>query len=161
LEGKAYFTDWSDLGFTATVQDPQYDNLIYTDRVNNLPVVRNFKGNQLIRVPKVSYRLVPGLNLLEGKLRLQLAYEFQDARFVDAANSVRLPSYTLLNLSGRYQIDKQTSVFAYIDNVTNSQGLTEGNPRAGEIQSADALANTFVARPLLGRTVRLALKYDF
>jgi outer membrane receptor protein involved in Fe transport len=161
LEGKAYFTDWSDLGFTATVQDPQYDNLIYTDKVNNLPVVRNFKGNQLIRVPKVSYRLVPGLNLLEGKLRLQLAYEFQDARFVDAANSVRLPSYTLLNLSGRYQIDKQTSVFAYIDNVTNSQGLTEGNPRAGEIQSADALANTFVARPLLGRTVRLALKYDF
>ena len=161
LEGKAYFTDWSDLGFTATVQDPQYDNLIYTDRVNNLPVVRNFKGNQLIRVPKVSYRLVPGLNLLEGKLRLQLAYEFQGARFVDAANSVRLPSYTLLNLSGRYQIDKQTSVFAYIDNVTNSQGLTEGNPRAGEIQSADALANTFVARPLLGRTVRLALKYDF
>jgi outer membrane receptor protein involved in Fe transport len=58
-------------------------------------------------------------------------------------------------------VDKQTSVFAYVDNVTNSQGLTEGNPRAGELQSADALANTFIARPLLGRTVRVALKYDF
>jgi len=161
LEGKAYLSDWADFGFTATLQDPKYDNLTYTDRVNNLPLVRDFKGNQLIRVPKVSYRLVPGVNLLEGKLRLQLAYEYQGARFVDAANTVKLPGYSLFNLSGRYQMDKQTSVFAYVDNVTNSQGLTEGNPRAGELQSADALANTFIARPLLGRTVRVALKYDF
>jgi len=161
LEGKAYLSDWADLGFTATLQDPKYDNLTYTDKVNNLPLVRNFKGNQLIRVPKTSYRLVPGLNLLEGKLRLQLAYEYEGARFVDAANTVKLPGYSVFNLSGRYQVDKQTSVFAYVDNVTNSQGLTEGNPRAGELQSADALANTFIARPLLGRTVRVALKYDF
>jgi outer membrane receptor protein involved in Fe transport len=161
LEGKAYLSDWADFGFNATLQDPKYDNLTYTDKVNNLPLVRNFKGNQLIRVPKVSYRLVPGVNLLEGKLRLQLAYEYQGARFVDAANTVKLPGYSLFNLSGRYQVDKQTSVFAYVDNVTNSQGLTEGNPRAGELQSADALANTFIARPLLGRTVRVALKYDF
>jgi len=161
LEGKAYLSDWADLGFTATLQDPKYDNLTYTDKVNNLPLVRNFKGNQLIRVPKTSYRLVPGVNLLEGKLRLQLAYEYEGARFVDAANTVKLPGYSVFNLSGRYQVDKQTSVFAYVDNLTNSQGLTEGNPRAGELQSADALANTFIARPLLGRTVRVALKYDF
>jgi outer membrane receptor protein involved in Fe transport len=70
LEGKAYLSDWADFGFTATLQDPKYDNLTYTDKVNNLPLVRNFKGNQLIRVPKTSYRLVPGVNLLEGKLRL-------------------------------------------------------------------------------------------
>ncbi len=161
LEGKAYLSNWADLGFTATLQDPKYDNLTYTDKVSNQPVVRDYKGNQLIRVPKTSYRLVPGVNLMEGKLRLQVAYEFEGARFVDAANTVRLPGYSVFNFSGRYQFNKQTSVFAYVDNLTNSQGLTEGNPRAGELQSADALANTFIARPLLGRTVRVALKYDF
>jgi hypothetical protein len=48
-----------------------------------------------------------------------------------------------------------------VDNVTNSFGLTEGNPRAGELQSADAGANTFIARPILGPAFRLALTYRF
>jgi hypothetical protein len=29
------------------------------------------------------------------------------------------------------------------------------------LQNADAGANTFLARPVLGRSVRVALKYDF
>jgi hypothetical protein len=40
-------------------------------------------------------------------------------------------------------------------------GLTEGNPRAGEIVSADAGANSFIARPLMGRDIRAALTYQF
>jgi hypothetical protein len=40
-------------------------------------------------------------------------------------------------------------------------GLTEGNPRAGEIVSADAGANSFIARPLMGRDIRVALTYQF
>ncbi|MBI3526153.1 MAG: TonB-dependent receptor [Betaproteobacteria bacterium] len=161
LEGKIIPTTWADLGFNLTLQRPEYRDLSYTDKVNNLPVLRNFSGNQLIRVPKVSYRLVPGVNLLEKKLRLQLSYEYEGARFVDSANTVKLPSYKVLNFSGRYDITKAVSVFFYVDNINNSQGLTEGNPRAGELQSADAGANTFLARPVLGRAVRTALMYSF
>jgi outer membrane receptor protein involved in Fe transport len=161
LEGKIKPAAWGDLGFNLTWQDPQYRNLAYTDKVNNLPVQRNYSGNQLIRVPKVSYRLVPALNLLGDKLRLQLSYEYEGARFVDSANTVRLPSYTVLNFSARYQVTPTLTAYAYVDNINNSQGLTEGNPRAGELQSADAGANTFLARPVLGRSVRGALKYDF
>jgi outer membrane receptor protein involved in Fe transport len=124
-------------------------------------VQRNYSGNQLIRVPKTSYRLVPALNLMGDKLRLQLSYEHQGTRFVDSANSVRLPSYTVLNFSARYNITPTLTAYGYVDNINNSQGLTEGNPRAGELQSVDAGANTFLARPVLGRSVRAALKYDF
>jgi outer membrane receptor protein involved in Fe transport len=161
LEGTLRPAPWGDLGFNVTLQRPEYRDLRYTDKVNNLPVQRDYSGNQLVRVPKVSARLVPGVNLMSDKLRLQLSYEYEGARFVDSANSVRLPSYTVLNFSTRYQVSPALSLFGYVDNINNSQGLTEGNPRAGELQSADAGANTFLARPVIGRTVRAAVKYDF
>lgn len=161
LEASWYPVDWFDVQLTATVQKPEYEDLRYTEVVSGAPVLRDFVGNQLIRVPKQSYRVVPGLNLLDQKLRLQVAYEHQGERFVDTANSVRLPSYHAINASARYQLTPEWSLFGYVDNLTNSLGLTEGNPRAGELQSADAGANTFLARPLLGRAYRLAVMYKF
>lgn len=151
-------TTWFDLAGTVTFQDPKYKGLTYTDASGKL---NDYDGNQLIRVPKFSLRLVPGLNLFNGALRLQAAIEHQGKRYVDTANSVQLPSYESVNLSGRWQINEQLSLFGYIDNLTNSLGLTEGNPRAGELQNADAGANTFIARPLIGRTYRAALMYRF
>jgi outer membrane receptor protein involved in Fe transport len=161
LEGMWTPVEWFDLQLTATVQDPEYKDLRYTEVVDGAPVLRDFVGNQLIRVPKNSARVVPGFNLLDNKLRLQVAYEYQGERFVDTANSVRLPSYDVVNASARYELTPDLSLFFYADNVANSLGLTEGNPRAGELQSIDAGANTFLARPLLGRAYRLALMYRF
>jgi outer membrane receptor protein involved in Fe transport len=77
------------------------------------------------------------------------------------ANSVVLPHYDVLNASARFSITDHFDLYGYADNVTNSLGLTEGNPRAGELQNADAGANTFIARPILGRAFRLALMYRF
>lgn len=161
LEAAYYPVDWFDVSMTATVQDPQYRGLRYTEVVAGQPVLRDFVGNQLIRVPKNSLRVVPGFNLLGGKLRLQASYERQGERYVDTANSVRLPSYDVINLSGHYAFDDRWSLYAYVDNLDNSLGLTEGNPRAGEVSSGDAGANTFIARPLLGRSYRMALMYRF
>jgi outer membrane receptor protein involved in Fe transport len=161
LEGKLKPSAWADLGFNLTLQQPRYKDLRYTDKVNNLPVARDYTDKQLIRVPKVSARLVPGLNLLGDTLRLQASWEYEGKRFVDSANSLVLPSYHVINLSARYRFADAWTGYLYVDNVGNSLGLTEGNPRAGELQSADAGANSFIARPVLGRSVRLAVKYDF
>ncbi|MFC5437021.1 TonB-dependent receptor [Rhodanobacter umsongensis] len=161
LESTWFPVDWFDVQVTATWEDPQYKGLSYTDKSSTGPVLRNYTGNQLIRVPKTSFRVVPGLNLLDGKLRLQLAYEREGARFVDTANSVRLPAYNVLGASARYDVSQAFSLYFYADNINNSLGLTEGNPRAGELQSADAGANTFIARPLLGRAYRAAVMYRF
>ncbi|MBO9717977.1 MAG: TonB-dependent receptor [Pseudoxanthomonas sp.] len=161
LEAAWYPVDWFDLQLTATLQNPEYENLRYTEAVNGAPVLRDFVGNQLIRVPRQSLRVVPGVNLLDRRLRLQLTWEYEGERYVDTANSVRLPSYDVLSASARYDITPQWSVFGYADNIDNSLGLTEGNPRAGELQSGDAGANTFLARPLLGRSYRLAVIYRF
>jgi hypothetical protein len=85
---------------------------------------------------------VPGVNLFGQRLRLQVSWEFEGARYVDTANSVVLPHYDVLNASARFSFNEHFDVYGYVDNITNSLGLTEGNPRAGEVQSADAGANT-------------------
>jgi len=161
LEGTLYPTKYFDVQFNATLQDPKYKGLSYTDNVNNGPVLRDYDDNQLIRVPKVSYRVVPGVNLMDGKLRLQMSYEHEGKRFVDTANSVVLPSYHVVGASARYDATPELSLYLYADNIFNSLGLTEGNPRQGELASADAGANTFIARPLLGRSFRAAVMYRF
>ena len=120
-----------------------------------------FRSNQLIRVPKVSVRIVPGFNLFGQRLRVQASWEWEGSRYVDTANSMVLPHYDVLNASARFAVTDHFDLYGYVDNVTNSFGLTEGNPREGEVLSADAGANTFIARPILGRAFRLALMYRF
>lgn len=161
LEGGFYPMEWFDLTFSSTLEQPKYDGLRYTDNVGGQPVLRDYDGNQLIRVPKVSVRIVPGFNLFGQRLRVQAAWEWEGARYVDTANSMVLPHYDVLNASARFAVTEHFDLYGYIDNVTNSFGLTEGNPRAGEVQSTDAGANTFIARPILGRAYRLSMMYRF
>jgi outer membrane receptor protein involved in Fe transport len=161
LDGGIYPIEFFDLTYSATLEQPKYFGLRYTDNVSGAPVQRDYDGNQLIRVPKVSVRVVPGFNLFEQRLRLQVSWEWEGARYVDTANSVVLPKYDVLNASGRFAFNEHFELYGYVDNVANSQGLTEGNPRQGEVQSTDAGANTFIARPILGRAYRLSLLYRF
>lgn len=164
LEGKLTPTEAFDLTYSATWQSARYQDFAFTNTVNGSTsalITTDYSGNQLVRIPSLSYRIAPGLNLLEGKLRLQLTYEYAGKRFADTANTVTLPAFSQLNFSTHYKLSDTINLFCYLDNVTNSTGLTEGNPRAGEIQSADLDATSFLARSILGRNFRVALKYDF
>ena len=124
-----------------------------TDAVSGKPVERDFDGNQLIRVPKVSVRAVPGLNVFGQRLRLQVSWEREGARYVDTANTVVLPKYDVLNASARYSFNDHFEVYGYVDNVTNSQGLTEGNPRLGEDQTQVLTGSAGLLRPASQKNV--------
>ncbi|WP_255586778.1 TonB-dependent receptor [Hephaestia mangrovi] len=158
LEGTIRPVKWFDLSGTATIQDPRYQGLTYTDSSGKL---NDYDGNRLIRVPITSLRLVPGFNLMDGRLRLQASWEYEGSRYVDTANSVKLPAYATVNVSLRAAITDHLTLYGYIDNLNNSLGLTEGNPRAGEIVNGEAGASVFIARPLIGRNYRAALMYRF
>ncbi|WP_243040069.1 TonB-dependent receptor domain-containing protein [Dyella sedimenti] len=161
LEGTFYPSRYFDVQYTATLQDPEYKGLRYTTITAGAPVLLDYDDNQLIRVPKTSFRIVPGVNLLNDKLRLQMTYEYEGKRYVDTANSVVLPQYHTIGFSARYQLSPELSFFLYADNLNNSLGLTEGNPRAGELASSDAGKGVFIARPLLGRSFRASVMYRF
>jgi outer membrane receptor protein involved in Fe transport len=129
--------------------------------VNNQPVALNFTGNRLLRVPEVSFRVIPGFNLLGHRLRVQFPVEYYGDRFADAANTVKLPSYRVFSAALRYDVTRQLTLHVNVDNLDNEIGLTEGNPRSGQFLSGDAGARYFLARPILGRSYRGAVTYRF
>jgi outer membrane receptor protein involved in Fe transport len=176
LEGTVRPTSWFDLGFSATFQDPKFGDYKFEETCTvaasdptcqvkppaaTASRTRDFTGKQLIRVPKTSFRVTPGLNLLDSKLRLETTVERYDDRFSDAANTSKLPAYTLVGATVRYQITDGLTVYAYGNNLFNELGLTEGNPRAGQIISGEAGALYGIGRPEFGRSFRAALMYRF
>ena len=162
LEGSLFPVEWFDLSAIATLQHGEYEGL-KAEAVSGgiLTQSYNYDGNRLIRVPEVSVRAVPGFNLFRNCLRLQSAIEYEGKRYTDVANSQILPAYTKVDIDASVKVTKEITVFGVIDNLTNSLGLTEGNPRAGEIQSNEANQFYFLARPLLGRSYKISIRYKF
>ncbi len=162
LEGSIFPVQWFDLSATATLQHGEYEGL-KAEAVSGgiLTQAYNYNGHRLIRVPQVSVRAVPGFNLFGNRLRLQSAIEYEGKRYTDVANSQILPAYTKVDLDASVKLTREITVFGVVDNLTNSLGLTEGNPRAGEIQSNEANQYIFLARPLLGRSFKVSIRYKF
>ena len=162
LEGSLYPVKWFDFAATATLQNGEYQGLV-AEAVTGGTLTQkyNYNGNKLIRVPQVSFRVIPGFNLFDNHLRLQVPIEYEGKRYTDVANSQILPAYTKIDFNVQVNLTSEISIFGIIDNVTNSMGLTEGNPRAGEIESAEANSYIFLARPLLGRSFKISLRYKF
>lgn len=158
LEALVKPVEFFDFALQATWQDPQYKGFTYTDQGGN---VVDYDGNQLIRVPKLALRAVPGVNLFDGRLRAELEVEHYTKRYPDIANNQTLPSYTQLNINARSEVTENIVLGLNIMNLTDELGLTEGNPRAGSFDAGDANSEYFLARPVFGRTVRASLSFRF
>lgn len=161
LEGVIRPIEWFDFSANGTVQNPEFRNLRFTEFVGGAPVDRDYSGNTLLRVPEVSFRLTPAVTLLGDRLRAQVDVEHYTKRYADAANTSVLPAYTVLNASARFALTPRLNLYAYGDNLTNEVGLTEGNPRSGELSSGQASSQLFIGRPILGRSFRIAAAYAF
>ena len=165
FEGTVRPAPWFDFTLNATWQDPTFRNLRYDELTTvdgqQTLVPRDYTGNQLIRVPKMALRATPAVTLLDDRLRAQLDVEHYTKRFADAANISKLPAYTVLNASVRFRVTDQITLWAYGDNLTNEIGLTEGNPRAGELTSGQANDLLFIGRPIVGRNFRFAVDFRF
>ncbi|ESQ87141.1 TonB-dependent receptor [Asticcacaulis benevestitus] len=148
-----------DLALSATWQQPRFENLRYTELVNGAAVARDFSGNRLLRVPDLMIRLTPGYGFAHGRGRIETTVEYYGDRFADAANTARLPAYTTLSVAFRYDLTPRLTFILTGDNLGQTLGLTEGNPRAGQIVSGDADATYFAARPIFGRSFRAALSF--
>jgi iron complex outermembrane recepter protein len=120
-----------------------------------------FSGNLPERTPKVNYTLITTYKLPGNVGEVSASYAYMGKRFADLANSVALPAYRTLAVSGRYQISPKVSLNASVQNLTNEVGLTEGNPRGGRSAFEEATgSNYFFARPILGRNATLSLTFD-
>jgi len=165
FEGTVRPAPWFDFTLNATWQEPTFRNLRYAElgTANGQPTLinRDYSGNQLLRVPKLALRATPAVTLFGDRFRAQADVEHYTKRYADAANTSELPAYTVVNASVRFKVTENIQLWAYGDNLTNTIGLTEGNPRAGELTSGQANDLLFIGRPILGRNFRFAVDFKF
>ncbi|MBD3289955.1 TonB-dependent receptor plug domain-containing protein [candidate division KSB1 bacterium] len=135
---------------TATFQDPRYENYEYIGKNDN------YSGNRVRRIPKIFFDFSPSLRF--GNLTAFITMRHLGMRFTDDANTGKLPAYNLYNGSISYNFRNMTLTFNGY-NLTNSIGLTEGNPRVDN--TLDPRNYFFMARPELGRFFTAEMSYKF
>lgn len=150
--------DWFDLHANWTWQDAKFTDFVYTNASGQKV---DYSHNRLIRVPENSFRITPALNLLNRRLRVEADIAYYGQRYAEVANQISLPAYTTVDLNARFDITPRLSLNLFVNNLTNTIGLTEGNPRAGSIDNEEVGDRVYIARSIFGRSVRGAVTYRF
>lgn len=158
LEGTWRPVEWFDIHANYTYQDPKYSNFRFT---SSQGIPTDLSGDRLVRVPDNQFRVTPALNLFDKRVRLEAVGAYYGKRFADVANQIKLPRYETLDLDGQFNETDHLAFNVNIDNVTNSIGLTEGNPRAGTITNTEVGQAVYIARSIFGRTYRASVTYRF
>ncbi|MBS0481334.1 MAG: TonB-dependent receptor [Proteobacteria bacterium] len=111
-------------------------------------------GHHVHRQPDFQLRLSPSYetDLGGAKVTVYGAASFVGSRWSDLANTVKLPGYTKLDAGIEAKLNQGLFARVSADNLTNSHGLTEGDPR---------VAGSNNGRPILGRSFTFTVGYDF
>lgn len=144
-----------ELSTALTLQQPEYKDYTFTNADGES---FDFDGNQVRRIPKAIFSIAPSYHIGDARLYANLFYGSK--RFTDETNSASLPSYYQLDAGVMYNLSDDLTLQFHGANLTNEVGLTEGNPRTGQL-TGDPSADIFMARPILGRHFKLSLAYKF
>ena len=111
-------------------------------------------GNDVLRQPSVQLRISPSYDFELGSFTATAygAITIVDDRFGDLANTVVLPSYEKIDLGLQLQSESGLFFQLHADNLNDSDGITEGDPRNPASPNG---------RPILGSSVKLSVGYDF
>jgi len=114
-------------------------------------------GKQIVREPKLYWHVRPNVNFKlenENNLNLYATYSYTGQRYVDVLNTTALPSYATLGAGAIYSKGKDWKIQFDAQNLTNAQGLTEGNTRSDGL-SGQGTPTAIYGRPIYGRNFRL------
>ncbi|HJP69184.1 MAG TPA: TonB-dependent receptor [Sphingomicrobium sp.] len=133
-------------------------NAVVEDAKTDTPTIPDFNGKSAVRIPHYQLRLTPTYtaHLLNADVTLYGTWEAIGKRYSDLLNIQPLPAYGTLSAGVKASVEGFT-VQVSGDNLTNSHGLTEGNPRFLAAPGA-ALPDV---RPIFGRSFRFSVGYAF
>ncbi len=115
-------------------------------------------GGKPERSPEVNATVTPSLLLPDNKGEVFVSFHQVGKRYADGGNTIVLPAYHAFDLGARYQINDKLAFNVSVQNLTNTIGLTEGNPRSSFSELA---GNYFFARSILGRNMQASLTASF
>ena len=111
-------------------------------------------GNEAQRQPPYQFRISPSYDFDMGLMTATLygSLTMVDDRFSDNANTVILPGYEKLDLGVIVNPSDELALQVVLDNFTDEEGLTEGDPRNAGVGNG---------RYILPRSVKFSLAYSF
>lgn len=157
-------SQWS-VDFSGTYQSPKFYNTPLAqgiDSATGKTVYVDINGHLPVRTPKVYYQFRTSYDDIAtplGKLSLHTSVSVSGKRYADEANTAVLKQYALLNAGFDLTAANGIYVRGEVRNILQSNGLTEGDPRAGE--TLVGATNTFNARVVDPRTFVLKIGYHF
>ena len=118
-------------------------------------------GSQILRQPAFQLRVTPSYQIPLGTQQVRVfgAVTYIGKRFADLQNQQVLPAYTTLDLGVDAKLSDQIELRLSGTNVTNTLGITEGNPRI--IGTGVAAGGVFLGRPLFGATYQGSVTVHF
>ena len=144
LEGSVTYEAFN-LSLIATLQDAEITESTTASDV----------GNQVLRQPKFLLRIAPSYEIEIGDgtaATLYGAAQFVGKRYGENGNTVELASYTKLDAGILVRTGENLFFQVSADNLNDSHGITEGDPRNPSSPNG---------RPILGRSFKFSIGYDF
>eukprot|EP01093_Parvamoeba_rugata_P019360 TRINITY_DN866_c0_g1_i6.p1 TRINITY_DN866_c0_g1~~TRINITY_DN866_c0_g1_i6.p1 ORF type:complete len:301 (+),score=93.38 TRINITY_DN866_c0_g1_i6:72-974(+) len=144
-----------------TYQDHEITKNTDFDLVNGTSTEANV-GNELARQPN----LLGGLGLYydNSAFDANFGFNYTGAKFTDDTNNIELDAITIGRLGAGYTFSKEDNnqsvrLGVSVFNLFDSDGITEGNPRAGSAGQTES--EFFVGRPILPRRLFLTATFNF
>ena len=134
-------------------------NAVLEDAKTDTPNIPDFDGKKAQRIPSYQVRVTPSYTATlagDASAMFYATYEAIGKRYSDLINIQPLPAYSTLSAGIRAKFRGYTVQLSG-DNLTNSHGLTEGNPRF----LAGPGAAIPDVRPIFGRSGRISISYSF
>jgi outer membrane receptor protein involved in Fe transport len=141
------------IAFSGSWLDARYHHFFTDDGVTDLT------GNRVQRQPVWQWRLSPNwdLRLAGRKASVHATLGYMGDRWSDVQNEQLLPHFYKLDAGATLELNRRLSIELIGDNLTDTIGLTEGNPRTVGAQGTGPI----FARPILGRSAEISLRYGF
>lgn len=138
--------------FNGTIQNPRYRNFNFSDTGGS----GNPEGNTVRRIPLYHFGVTPSYQINKN-FNAFTTWNRTGKAYNDQSNRLELPGYSEIDLGGTYRIQRFL-IGLQITNLLNSIGVREVTGL--EVGEQPNNGSGILGRPILGRTVRLALTYD-
>lgn len=145
---------WWSVDFFGVFQDPSLNNL----RLNGQRQ-QGFDGNRPERTPATLFTVTSTFQLPRRLGEFYGRYKYIGKIFADSGNGVALPAYGVTSFGVSLNVTERLQASFNVDNVFDELGLTEGNPRQGQVQNATS--GFFYARGIVGPTFGGSLTMRF
>ncbi len=164
-------TDWFRLSAVGVIQDSKISIRSLSAFQNGNPIdvnqiaqalrdqVNGFDGNKPERTPAVNVTVTPAIVLPGGRGEVYASWKRIGKIYADVSNSLELPGYDLFSAGVMFKLTDDVTFNASVENIGNTIGLTEGNPRGGFVENTGS--NYYFARPVNGRNAVASLRFDF